>query len=206
MCALETPYTFHVCFQSQLDSALFPKSAGHRHRYVSINAMHRETAKAPFPRFCPLYHMLPRLPEVPRVYHHPVTSETPLRSLCGTIPPGDPNHHVTCMVACLVCRTLFLFLALALLILTLTPAVEGIQTFQTNDIVVLQEHPTLSSNVMTTLFPKTGVAVICKVIDATNAVNDDPWWLLVEVPSQGIAGWVSDWYVECSGPCPGRIC
>jgi hypothetical protein len=28
----------------------------------------------------------------------------------------------------------------------------------------------------------------------------------VEVPSQGIAGWVSDWYVECSGTCPGRIC
>lgn len=110
------------------------------------------------------------------------------------------------MVARLVSRTLFFFLALALLILALAPAVEATQTFLTNDVVVLKYHPTLSSNVMTTLFPKTGVVVICRVTDATNAVNDDPWWLLVEVPSQGIAGWVSDWYVDCSGNCPGRIC
>ena len=78
--------------------------------------------------------------------------------------------------------------------------------YESSNIVANKKPNTIEQNVMTTLFPKAGVAVICKVIEATNAVNDDPWWLLVEVPFQGIAGWVSDWYDECSGNCPGRIC
>ena len=74
--ALQKPYTLEGRLQSQLDSALFLR--GHRHQYVST-----------------LYHILSRMPKFPRVYHHPVAHEKPLRSFCRTSPPGEPNHHVT---------------------------------------------------------------------------------------------------------------
>lgn len=109
----------------------------------------------------------------------------------------------------LCCRMLGCLIAAATAVLAAlqhsTTAGEN-NVYLTNDMVTLKYHPTLSSNVITTLYPNTQVSIRCRVSDPANAVNGDPWWLYVDAPSSGNTGWVSDWYVECGGNCPGSIC
>ena len=109
----------------------------------------------------------------------------------------------------LCCRMLGCLIAAATAVLAAlqhSTTAEENNVYLTNDIVTLQYHPTLSSNVITTLYPKTQVSIRCRVSDPANAVNGDPWWLYVDVPSSGNRGWVTDWYVDCGGNCPGSIC
>ena len=110
------------------------------------------------------------------------------------------------MLCCRMLGCLFAAATAVLAALQHSTTAEENNVFLTNDVVTLKYHPTLSSNVITTLYPKTQVSIRCRVSDPTNAVNGDPWWLYVDVPSTGNTGWLTDWYVECGGNCPGSIC